>query len=151
LLTPASVACADSTTATSRVKGLIKSSSVSGVGRRAARRSKNFSISAFFRRLFCAAAAIQPLSPRPSAEPPIVPRRFPLSHHAVLVNRQEKEDHATLARSERPLLGAAGDNLRAAVHTRPRARRTGGAAFGRLRHAWRAAGQRGDPRDRAVD
>ena len=33
LLTPTSVACADSTTATSRVNGLMNSSSVCGIGR----------------------------------------------------------------------------------------------------------------------
>ena len=38
LLTPTSVACADSTTATSRVNGLMNSSSVLGIGRLAASR-----------------------------------------------------------------------------------------------------------------
>src|SRR5437763_3500458 len=47
LLTPTSVACADSTTATRRVKGVAYSSSVAGAGRAAASRRKNSAIAAF--------------------------------------------------------------------------------------------------------
>src|ERR1700723_3095201 len=48
LFTPASVACADSTTATSSVKGLMYLSSPFGVGLAAARRSKIASVLAAF-------------------------------------------------------------------------------------------------------
>ena len=56
LLTPASVACADSTTATSRVKGFTYSSSPLGTGSASAKRRKISSIRA--------ASAFSPVSPR---------------------------------------------------------------------------------------